>query len=258
MRQLLAAALNEGLEILEAWPTEPCNQLDGARELSHKFQHLARRLLRVGWVVNFVNGVELLNLSLEFLGGDFYKGEEQKNFRVVADRARIWGDADKDDVLMAQLPRGMMVRVSGVVQSRWHEGHRALSRRWNVRLPFVGWVDEEAVEMLTDSPVFDWWCTRFWSTVYHVRQEFAGKLPMGMCGLAALKLREQFHSAMRDIIEDGRLGPATVVNGSFLVETEARPWWPPGYRDWHHHSFLQFADGSILDITADQFEPRLP
>jgi len=39
----------------------------------------------------------------------------------------------------------------------------------------------------------------------------------------------------------------------FLADEKTRSWWPAGYQDWAHHTFLVFDDGTIADITADQF-----
>merc|ERR1719210_1168785 len=49
-------------------------------------------------------------------------------------------------------------------------------------------------------------------------------------------------------------GDCQMVTGGFLAEETRRKWWPKGYEDWAHHTFLVFDDGSIADITADQFD----
>lgn len=53
-------------------------------------------------------------------------------------------------------------------------------------------------------------------------------------------------------------GQCSVVHGSFLADTERKPWWPEEYKDWAYHSFVLFDDGHIADLTADQFDISVP
>jgi len=94
------------------------------------------------------------------------------------------------------------------------------------------------------------------SIMHHARRQYTGTSPLGKCIVSAAKLRDEIVLANKAFDLEERLGcgSSRVVIGSFLAEVERRSWWPRGYQDWAHHSFLMFEDGSIADTTADQFD----
>ncbi|CAK9112315.1 unnamed protein product [Durusdinium trenchii] len=99
------------------------------------------------------------------------------------------------------------------------------------------------------------------SLMYHTRRQYTGNSgPLFMDEISAKKLCDEIHLREKASSLITRLGHGTcsVVHGSFLAETELKPWWPPKYEDWAYHSFVLFEDGHIADLTADQFDCYVP
>ncbi|CAL1132026.1 unnamed protein product [Cladocopium goreaui] len=99
------------------------------------------------------------------------------------------------------------------------------------------------------------------SLMYHTRRQYTGKSgPMFMDEISAKKLCDEIYLREKASNLLARLGhgQCSVVHGSFLADTERKPWWPEEYKDWAYHSFVLFDDGHIADLTADQFDISVP
>merc|ERR1712032_620313 len=83
------------------------------------------------------------------------------------------------------------------------------------------------------------------------REQYVGMDPKGMCSIASMKLMDEIF-----MIGEGDShghGKCRLVHGSFHNVRSPCSWWPEGYQDWHYHQFIYYDDGSIADVTADQF-----
>mmetsp|Transcript_17651 Transcript_17651/g.51530 ORF Transcript_17651/g.51530 Transcript_17651/m.51530 type:complete len:134 (+) Transcript_17651:2-403(+) len=86
--------------------------------------------------------------------------------------------------------------------------------------------------------------------MWHMRLDVTGPKPKGQCVISS-------HELCKEVVKRGldrRLGqgPCRVVEGSFHVA-------PKTIGSWARHWFVMFGNGSIADITADQFDtvPKL-
>lgn len=96
--------------------------------------------------------------------------------------------------------------------------------------------------------------------MYHTRRQYTGYSPRHRCVVSSRMFIEEL--AMRErhngMLTKLGLGKPVARLGSFLAEQEHRKWWPEGYDGWAHHTYVVFEDGSIADLTADQWDSRAP
>jgi len=107
---------------------------------------------------------------------------------------------------------------------------------------------EEFGETYTDKKLIEAKADMFLISVMgNCRRTLVGDNSFATCGVAAQILQK--HVEQTPNLQDslGR-GSCRVVDGSFLVRKRK------GGQRWSAHSFTAFEDGSIADITADQFD----
>merc|ERR1740117_1987389 len=82
----------------------------------------------------------------------------------------------------------------------------------------------------------------------HVRDSVIGELPGEMCKHASTVLQAE----LAGLELPPPLNNCKVVDGEFHAALA------DGTYEWRPHAWISFADGTIVDVTADQFDDKLP
>ena len=174
--------------------------------------------------------------------------------------AEVRAEAAEDSALVCRLQNGWLVVAVEAAARADDVAQGALAE---LLLPAPGWVrasDLRHVPACQVPALPDFGrllaVVEFVGLMWGTRRQYQASSPMGSCITSSKKLYDELAIRERVTQLQTRLGHGScrVAIGSFLAEREPRPWWPRGYRDWLHHSFLVFEDGTVADITADQFD----
>jgi len=189
-------------------------------------------------------------------------------FLVGAGKVEVHSEPKQSATLVCRLPRG--IYTAGFVRENAGREEEASKeeakpgrkktgafqgRRTWVQLitPVPGWADLFSLQPLQLNAVDavqsfmrnrEFATAQLLGIMHHVRKMFTGDNPLGACGVSAELLCKQIVSCELESAL-GR-GKARVINGSFLAKAGSHTWWP--------HSFVVFGDGTIADVTADQFD----
>ena len=186
------------------------------------------------------------------------KWSDGASFVVSAKRGtKVRAGESLESALVCVLPPGC--RVTAVP---FHDTARA---RLAVADPVAGWVSRKTVaEAAGPARGSDDAEARaaLLRVMAKVRRDVVGEgadgCPLDQCFTSSLALVEALQKRA-DIA--AVLGEATMVSGSYdaVGRAKGRPsWWPDDYVDWMPHSFVQFKDGTVVDVSADQFDVDLP
>jgi len=119
--------------------------------------------------------------------------------------------------------------------------------------PIRGWIRNSDVHACEDgSSISDQSaCTAaLFAAMQASRDEAVGsRSPMGKCKVASQRLLGLLNDqpSLERALKSLNLYPVEYRHGGFASPPE------PDFRRWHAHAFLLFADGSIGDLTSDQF-----
>lgn len=178
-------------------------------------------------------------------------------YKVADDQVKTYASPDSTAALICHLLRGMIAfTTDSCVQGDWIQ----------VRLPLNCWVRAEHVQIqhvqIQQQPLELLFHAHMILIMQTTRMQHTGVSPRHMCITSSRKLCEEIELT-RLIPDDQKLqeaghGTCRSHLGSFQAETHPREWWPPGYESWSYHTFVLFEDGSIADLTADQWDPSAP
>ena len=182
------------------------------------------------------------------------KWSDGASFVVSAKRGtKVRAGESLESALVCVLPPGC--RVTAVP---FHDTARA---RLAVADPVAGWVSRKTVaEAAGPARGSDDAEARaaLLRVMARVRRDVVGEgadgCPLDQCFTSSLALVEALQKRA-DIA--AVLGEATMISGSYdaVGRAKGRPsWWPDDYVDWMPHSFVEFKDGTVVDVSADQFD----
>ena len=158
--------------------------------------------------------------------------------------------------LAAQLPAGTPIRgrSSSAAGDSDAGGDSANYADWmQLEQPIRGWIRNSDVHACEDgSSISDQAaCTAaLFAAMQASRDEAVGsRSPMGKCKVASQRLLGLLNDqpSLERALKSLNLYPVEYRHGGFASPPE------PDFRRWHAHAFLLFADGSIGDLTSDQF-----
>ena len=173
--------------------------------------------------------------------------------------SRVRSDESLDSALVCVLPPGCVV-----VAVPFHGA--AAATRMPVTSPVRGWLSSKTVVEAPPAAEGDGGVVAalgaLLGVMEAVRDEVveraADGVPLDQCFTSSQALVEALRG---QALIAARLGRADMVSGSYdaVGTSKGRPsWWPSDYVDWMPHSFVQFEDGTLADVSADQFDVDLP
>jgi len=272
---LLAGAL-ESVELLSAvpeiyrcWPKSQWNSISGLRDKRLLGQSLGqgslclclKSVVNIALVLSSCDIVELLRQVTPLI---FYTSVHlttpSEKMSTGPWSADVFAGIGSAEGLVCRLPAGFPIVGTG---------QRAISEQdrlefVEIKQPMHGWVlvgrvvAEHLCAELTMSEMAA--TSGILERMYHCRRQYTGNSPVGMSAISSMKLRDtlEMYDEMFQILQKFGRGSCQVTHGAFLVDPKPHSWRPRGYEDWAHHSFVLFDDGTIADVTADQFDPDLP
>ena len=156
--------------------------------------------------------------------------------------------------LAAQLPAGTPIRGRSSSAAGDSDADSANYADWmQLEQPIRGWIRNSDVHACEDgSSISDQAaCTAaLFAAMQASRDEAVGsRSPMGKCKVASQRLLGLLNDqpSLERALKSLNLYPVEYRHGGFASPPE------PDFRRWHAHAFLLFADGSIGDLTSDQF-----
>jgi len=245
----------------EEWASIACL---GDRRLARRmsggswlWQH-AQRFVNAAVIIEKYKLAAWLETTIPVMFGDYAGGglssESFTGCLVKASGAKVFAEPTSQAGLLSCLRSGLL--TVAVTQSGEHEWVRVVA-------PVPGWVcaadlePRQEIDFTQAAQEPDFFML---SLMYHTRRQFTGYSPRHRCFTSTSKLIDELwlrekHEGLLERLGHGK--PRSRM-GSFLAEERPRSWWPPGYQSWAHHTFLVFEDGTVADITADQWDSGVP
>lgn len=270
---LESVALLDSLpEIYRCWPKSRWNSICGLRDTRLLGQTLGqgslwlclKSVVNIALVLSTCDIVDLLRQATPVI---FHAVVHQKSRQKLI-VARSGADISMVSGATCRKNQGLVCHLDGgfpVVGTGRRQCFKNSDEEWvEIMDPAYGWVRASAIEGgmghgYQAQRNFGAECSLL-RRMYHTRRQYTGNSPVCLSAISSQKLFDTLtmYDEMFQILDKIGRGNCQVTHGGFLVDQTQRKWWPPGYEDWAHHSFLLFDDGSIADITADQFNSCLP
>lgn len=256
-------------EIYRCWPKSEWSSIRGLRDTRLLGQTLGqgslwlclKSLVNIALVLSTCDIVEMLRqVTPVIFRAVIHFASPSEHLAVGAQGVDVRATCEASAPLVCRLPAGFPLLAAA---RRGRAGSEKKQERLvEVKLPVPGWVRADAVlrppglgeegaaggDFAALSGVLE--------RMFHTRRQYTGNSPLGMSAISSIKLCDTLvmYEHMFRILERFGHGGCQVTHGAFKVQERPRGWWPQGYEDWAHHSFLLFDDGTIADITADQFD----
>jgi len=259
-------------EIYRCWPKDKWTSIKGLRDKRVLGQTLGQQslwlclksLVNIALVLSTCDMVELLSQVMPLIFHNaVHEATPSEEFLSGPDGAEIRAGPEPGAALVCRLPENFPMTGTGrwaEVESKKAKGEEGGKCLAEVKLPVYGWVDFEELQPAEDAegpadPTITATCDIL-ERMYHTRRQYTGCTPLGTSAISTMKLMDTLHlyDKMFQVLKRFGHGDCQMVTGGFLAEEGRRKWWPKGYEDWAHHTFLVFDDGSIADITADQYD----